>query len=73
MFLLGIFIIHVCCSKASSMMLHSAASALNPSSMCSIVATVLPFAHEAASFVVCLGPTVSLAGPFTCSIVSVAK
>ena len=39
-------------------------NALYPSCMCSTVVTVSPFAHEAASFVVCLGPAVRLAGRF---------
>jgi hypothetical protein len=73
MFRLGIFIIHVCGINASFMMPHSAAKALNANCTCSIVVTVLPFAHEEANFVVCLGPTVRLAGRFTWSIASVAK
>jgi hypothetical protein len=65
--------IHVCGINASFMMPQSAASALNPSCMRSIVVTVLPFAHEAATFVICLGPSVRLVGRLTWSIVSVAK
>jgi hypothetical protein len=73
MFLLGIFIIHVYFINASFMMPHSAANALNPNCMCSIVVTVLRLAHQAAVFVACLGPTVRLAGRFTWSVVAVAK
>ena len=52
--------IHICGINANFMMPHSAANALNPSCMCSIV-TVLPFANQATSFVFCL---VRLAGRF---------
>ena len=72
MFLSGMFIIHVSGINGSFMMTHSAANALNPRCMCSIVVTVLPFAHQAASFVFCLGPTVRLEGRFTWRTVSVA-
>ena len=72
MFLLGIFIIHVCGINANFMMPQSAADALNASCTCSIVVTVLPFVHQAANFVFCLGPTVRLEGRFTWSIVSLA-
>jgi hypothetical protein len=45
---------------------------VNPNCMCSVVVTALPFPHEAASFVLCLRPTLSLAGRFSWSFVSVA-
>ena len=63
MFLSGILVIHVCDINAGFMMPHSAANALNPSWMCSVV-TVLPFAQQAANFVVFIGPTVRLRGLF---------
>ena len=64
MFLSGMFVLHVCGINGRFMMPHSAANALSPRSMRSVVVTVLPFAHQAVSFVVCLGPTVRLAGLF---------
>ena len=72
MFLSGMFIIHVSGINSSFMMTQCAANALNARCMCSNVVTVLPFAHQAASFVFYLGPTVRLEGRFTWSIVSVA-
>jgi hypothetical protein len=53
MFLLCIIVINVGGINASFMMPRSAANALKPSCMCSIVVTVLPFAYQADSFVVC--------------------
>jgi hypothetical protein len=73
MFLSGMFVLHVCGINGRFMMPHSAANALNPRCMRSVVVTVLPFAHQAVRFVVCLGPTVRLAGHFTLSFVFVAK
>ena len=72
MFLSGIFIIHVSGINAIFMMTQSAANALNPRCMCSIVVTALSFAHQAASFMFYLGPSVRFEGRFTWSIVSVA-
>ena len=45
---------HVCGINGRFMMPHSAANALNPRCMRSVVVTVLSFAHQAVSFVCCL-------------------